>query len=734
MDDIKLDPGELDHQATIEKIKKDIAQRAKDSLEVLEEKIPLMETFDLLSNITVHNHLQNIEHYEDAPEDRVFMVSELVALIALKHQYQDKTQIPDVEAGNLVREVQDNAFQYFNSEGFSDMFENHAGDQHSVAGIAFKTRREETAVRNPGMPEHHVAFSTELYQPIETNITQHFGFTVRDTVQLRNTLSKLVNQKINAAKDNAAQQAITMAAEVFKYRASKTVDPEGMLDEQTLIELNQDSRKKIKEQCYNYWMNDMMYNLGKVYSFTAEELAGLAGISLSATEKFLAQFSTGFPGIEKGDPIVGPNIILRKKPILVHADRYLVPSFPLVTWAVEPVIEDYIKTNQKLQDKFKTIKHNFLQDKAAELFTAIFKNGITIHQNLFYHDRDDSTKRNETDMIFAYDRTLFIIEAKGNRITQAAKEGKYARTEKHLEDIVKDSYDQGMRTLDFIKQGPGAVFYTKNNKEIIFHSKDYDEYVLVSLSLEPIGSLTPLIRSTNELGYFKKGIFPWIISLYDLIVIADHLEMPILLLHYIIRRKQFLEKKEMEVYDELDLLSYYLSKRLYIQNIYNEAMEKEVNMVHMANATDEINNFYMQRALGSANPPKLAFNIQPLFKSMLAALEISGIYNKQELMLILLELSPSAAEKFRTYIEKIKSSYAADGKKHDCAIVTQVFGQRIGISFMTGPDKNELELSLFQYCSYKLNQGEAKKWIGFADTERAKNKFAIVSSLVLKNE
>lgn len=100
MDDIKLDPGEFDHQATIEKIKKDIAQRATDALKVLEEKIPLMETFDLLSNIAVHNHLQNIEHYEDAPEDRVFMVSELVALIALKHQFEGSE--PAYEKGFVI--------------------------------------------------------------------------------------------------------------------------------------------------------------------------------------------------------------------------------------------------------------------------------------------------------------------------------------------------------------------------------------------------------------------------------------------------------------------------------------------------------------------------------------------------------------------------------------------------------------------------------------------------------
>src|SRR5690606_16150009 len=104
----------------------------------------------------------------------------------------------------------------------------------------------------------------------------------------------------------------------------------------------------------------------------------------------------------------------------------------------------------------------------------------------------------------------------------------------------------------FIEDTEIASFYTKNGDNYSICRADYEEVVIVSLTLEPIGNLSMLIKATNEIGFFKDGNFPWIISLYDLVVIADLIENPLLFIHYIRRRENFLRNPILSTTDELD--------------------------------------------------------------------------------------------------------------------------------------------------------------------------------------
>jgi hypothetical protein len=286
--------------------------------------------------------------------------------------------------------------------------------------------------------------------------------------------------------------------------------------------------------------------------------------------------------------------------------------------------------------------------------------------------------------------------------------------------------------LNYIKTRSKADFSTSSKEIIQFSRNDFDEYVLISLILEPIGNVTPLIRATNELGYFKNDIFPWIISIYDLIVIADHLDLPAFLFHYIKRRKEFLDRKIMNVFEEIDLLSYYLHNRLYIEKMFKEAENDDVDMVYLDNQTDAINNYYMHKyRLKSPDPPKLKPELPGSVLKLLYALENATFSHRQEIMLKILDMSPATMEKFNECISKIKGMYLRDGKKHDCSILTHIWDQKVGFTFMAGPDKVELDKSLYYYCQYKVNDLKATKWIGFGDIDRARNEFNIQSAILI---
>lgn len=732
MKDLELtEEDKIKGQQEINTMFENLPSKITNLLHEIENNISKIETFDLLSYISFYNHIHDVNEYTDYRGDKMFVVSELITLIALKQNYVDKSSVNINDGLLILKKVQELGNQYFASSTLLQMRENRPENQYSMADIAYRTRQSETTLRNPAQPEHHLNFSAELYTRLETEIKKIFGFSIAESIALREAIVKLINLRLNMERNKARERAIGLSMEVYHFRASKNIPDNSELPKEMFEELNQLSRKQIKEACFNYCTNKMLFSIGDIYCFTLNDLSDFTGYDQSIVESFVSQFSCGFPCIIEHDSIVGPTHILKNKPLVVHNGKILVPSMPLLTWCVEPVIEDYIKSVQKIQDRFKGIKHDFLLKKGTELFQTIFQNGIEIFTNLFYYEKEKNECRCETDGIFMYERTLFIIEAKGNRISQPAKEGKIFRTENHMKQIVRDSYEQGLRTMNFIKSRPNTEFFTDKNKVVKFSRKDFDEIVLISLVLEPVGNVTPLIRTTNELGFFKQDIFPWIISIYDLQVIADHLEMPVLLPHYIKRRREFLSKKIMYVFDEMDLLSNYLFNRLYIEGIFNEALEDNANIVIMDSDNDAINNYYMHKfRRNNPNPPKLTLKLPELFKKILMNLEKSNFSHRQNIMMAILDLSPHSLEKFKVYIEKVKRTFLKDGKMHDCSFMTELWGKKVGFTFIAGPNKNEIDFILYNLCQRKIEQTNADAWILLGDTNRSMDEFEIQTAFV----
>lgn len=702
----------------------------KDCLDTLRNKIMQMESFDLLANIAAYNHIHSFNEYSDYRGDRMFVISEVVALIALQNAYIESSTVEFTEFNDYLRNVQELGYKLLSLETFQQFYQNRPINEHSIPGIASKSFRDELTIRNPAIPEHHREISLRLYTPFEKEIREKFGFTIHESVTIRESVIWLINKKFFDARDKARERAIQLAAEVFKYRATGIITAESQLTTESLASLNKLSRKQINFTLLGHCIAELHYNLGRVYSFTASELAENSGLNISTVEAFLRTFSCEFGSTKEMERFVVPTSILKMKPVIAHNQRYLIPSLPLLNWCTEQEVESYFKTVPKLQNKFKTVKHDFLLHAGVEHLTTILKSANS-YLNLFYHPDGQASVRYETDAIITYERTMFIVEAKGHRLTKQAKEGKIIRTEKQIGEIVKDAYDQGVRTMDFINCKSKVQFLDHSGRTISFCKHDYDTVILLTLTLEPLGNVTPLIRANDEIGYFKNGIFPWIVSLYDLIIIKDHIELPEMLIHYIKRRKAFLEKEIMSVFEEADLLSYYLGNGLYIDGLYADAVEKSVNMVFMGNETDAINNYYMYKyQRQDPNPPKLKPDLQPIFNTLINSITQTVFSHKSEIILHLLDISPYSREQFVTYLKKVKKMFAKDSLKHDFSILTRIDGQSVGFTFITEQHKKLLDAHLYRFCQYKLSSCNADLWIGLGDTETIENRIHISSLFI----
>jgi hypothetical protein len=679
----------------------------------LSENVKKFQTFDLLSYFSYYNHLHDSAQYSDFRGDKNFFVSEVLALLCLKSEFVNQSTVSESDYMELIMEMQKTVLNYCGRNDAIEIKREHKPrGENTISDIANLLSREAKHIRNPGLPEHHLIFTEKLFEPIKDEVKSLFGFSISDSVAIRKNLSDMINQRCRTAIDEALDKGTNYAKEIIRYRKTKSVEPESVFTKEQLEEYSKHSDKKIKQGLQEHFLNELYYTFGKTYTFSAEELSEFTKVELKAVKAFLKTFSCGFPSLKAEDKIYEPITILKTKPIIEHDGRYLLPSFPLLIWAVEDVVETAIKQNQKLNDKYPNIKHDFVLNQGLEFFRTLLPTATIFQPNLFYFVNSD---RCETDGLIIYDQVLFIIEAKGHRITPRAKKGFTDRTEKHLEEIVQESYGQGIRTLKYIEESGVVEFKTKSGEQVLINRKDFDEIVIVSLTLEPVGNMSMAIKATNDIGFFQDEHFPWIISIYDLVVLADLFENPLMLVHYIKRRKKFLSYKILSTYEELDLVSYFLSNGLYIEHTLKEAEEKNVSWIEFMPETDAINDYYMFKFGHKTKfTEKPKFYISKEFNYFLLQLDRSRMPHRVRMALLVLEFNDKSIKQLMDFIKKTKKAFAKDKGLHDCSIYTHSLGG-LGVTFMTGTDGRELDFKLHQYCHYKLNQQNANIWMGFGD-------------------
>ena len=689
----------------------------------LSENIKKFQTFDLLAYFSYYNHLHDSEKYSDFRGDKNFFASEVLALLCLKNEFVNESSVSQEDYMELIMEMQKTVLNYCGRNNALEMKkESKSRGEDAISDIANILSREARQIRNPGLPEHHFIFVEKLFEPIKDEIKSLFGFTILDSITIRKLLPDLINKKCRTAIDEALNKGNKFAKEIIKYRRTKIIEVESVFTKEQLEEYSLLPDKQIKQGLQNHLLNELFYTFSKIYTFTREELAEFTKIELESVKAFLKTFSCGFPSLKADDKIYEPITILKSKPLIEHSEQYLLPSFPLMVWAVEDVIEAAIKKNQKFNDKYPNIKHDFLLKQGLQFFKSLLPTATFFQTNLFYYVNND---RCETDGLIIYDQVLFIIEAKGNRITQKAKSGHELKTQDHLKDIVKDSYTQGIRTLKYIEKNGIAEFKTKSGEQVQINRKDFDDIIIVSMTLEPVGNLSMSIKATNDIGYFNDGHFPWIISIYDLIVLVDLFENPIILIHYIKRRKKFLSHRLLSTYEELDLVSYFLFNGLYIEHTLKDAEEKKVNWIELAPDTDAINDFYMYKfghKTKFTEKPKCYISKE--FNDFLLQLDRSKMPHRVRMALLLLEFNDKSIKQLMDFIKKTKKTYSKDKGLHDCSIYTESLGG-LGVTFMTGSDRRELDFKLHRYCTYKLHHQNSNTWMGFGDvsTDRKVYKF-----------
>jgi hypothetical protein len=244
----------------------------------------------------------------------------------------------------------------------------------------------------------------------------------------------------------------------------------------------------------------------------------------------------------------------------------------------------------------------------------------------------------------------------------------------------------------------------------VIDTEQISDIFLVCVTLSDFQNLLTRLANISPLGLFSNNQFPWAISLLDLKIVCELINLPSVFIHYI-KRRLAVEKTSFDLTgDEVDMLGFYFSQGLYFET--NEF--KKVNAVSLSGFSDEIDKYFFEKYELKENPKKPNQDYPGLFEEFLQSIESMDSAYKTDCAVRLLELGGKSREDFIKAMAQCKESTKLDNGMHSFSVVPK--GAKFGLSFIsmdTNGDHETLFRQVFSFATLKKYTEKCDEWVGF---------------------
>ena len=208
-------------------------------------------------------------------------------------------------------------------------------------------------------------------------------------------------------------------------------------------------------------------------------------------------------------------------------------------------------------------RSSYVERKAIKSLCHIITHGVS-YVNLKYDVPDEkgvlgSIKEVELDGLIVSSSALYLIEIKSGGFSKTARRGAIKQLSNDVKKVFGDAVDQANRAQEYILSQNTPNFRLDNGEQIVVDKTKPILKIVVSLS--SIFGLTTQLEMLRELS-LVAGLqrFPWIITLFDLLVFADLFQAnETSFLAYLNWRLPLYEKGNISAMDELNLLGLFYS-------------------------------------------------------------------------------------------------------------------------------------------------------------------------------
>ncbi len=422
------------------------------------------------------------------------------------------------------------------------------------------------SVRGDGYYQHIEEVFRELFDPHTNFYQQKYGFSVNE---LLNFLTHLEDRIICKVSDmNNVYGSYKMWQRWKEWDAEQN---NGLVDDEMDGLLQRDYSKGIfgdffeanpdvshnGDQFILYPINDYTKS-DKIFwvwpqNPTEKRIMDCLSLEFGSNASFITE------GEFKGNILNGQKIY--ESPFVKDGDRFycFTPMLPLrnlflIAEKLMKCDDSYYQKN--FQQNTKPISRDkYVERKVKDIF-ASFLPDATFYSSVQYKENDTGVEKiNELDILGVSNNAIYIIEVKAHELSYKDCVGVKGAKEKFKESVTYGCY-QCCRALKYINDNEPARF---GNIEVDKCKPIYKIVVTFHHHASLFGNMDMLIKVGLMKDIYRDT---WLVSLFDLMVIAEQIKSEIDFIKYLEMHKSIYSENSV-FYDELDLLSGFLYDDLY---------------------------------------------------------------------------------------------------------------------------------------------------------------------------
>lgn len=318
--------------------------------------------------------------------------------------------------------------------------------------------------------------------------------------------------------------------------------------------------------------------------------------------------------------------------------------------------------------------------------------------------------RLDLDGLVQYDNKLILIECKWKSPTLLGLSGDVVAALKDVDGAILQPLAQAKRARDWIQDRESAEFVERSSgHRILVRRADVAEVFLVTL----VGSGAWALIAANlarlaPLGLFVDGEYPWALSLNDLLVVAECLELPSQLFDFLRRRYHAQRSWKFRFHDEWDLLGVYLAGALDV----NDPRFEDVDMVTLDGFDREIQDYYYSLSNPSVKAEKPRRPLPNNVRELLVLVERAHAREKTDAICVVLSWPNWGLEELGKNLEQVRKKTVSDGRAHAVAVGHP--WRSSGVTFACGyKNRRAIQEVLWRACEAQREKIGATEWVGF---------------------
>lgn len=375
--------------------------------------------------------------------------------------------------------------------------------------------------------------------------------------------------------------------------------------------------------------------LSDIFTFTLDDIAAAYGEG--ANREYLGrlfdELSMSFGELrdQNKEYIILDNPVWKKPFIKIASETYFSAVIGIMPHYFLGIFEALVSKDSELEEKYRSRKARYLEEKLETLFVESFPSG-KIHRGSMWDDGAGGNGENNLTAIVG--SVALVVEAKSGLISPPAGRGAPDRFQRTVQELIEDPAEQANRFISVLKslQEPHA-FPTKGGPKNTIDVSQVRHYIPITITLEQFGSVSNL-RSLVESGITTKTLSELapVISLTDMMVIFEILELQSEKLHFLARRREIDANLNWHG-DELDVLGFYLAHGLNIG-------EAEFSGEHVYELLMYSKSFdlYYEGLVSGVSVPKPELALTQRWKDMLTRLEQGPVENWLDASILLLNV------------------------------------------------------------------------------------------------